>query len=70
MRFLQRSSVSVDASDAKNPRIKIKSGKALPRAVSLAEIKSQKIFADSPLVRQGRLSVVPLDEKQMKFLAE
>jgi len=62
--------VSVDASDAKNPRIKIKSGKALPRAVSLAEIKSQKIFADSPLVRQGRLSVVPLDEKQMKFLAE
>ena len=61
--------VSVDTSDAKNPRVKIKAGKALPRAVSLAEIKSQKIFADSPLVRQGRLSVVPLDEKQMKFLA-
>ena len=60
--------VSVDASDAKNPRVKIKVGKALPRAVSLAEIKSQKIFGDSPLVRQGRLSVVPLDEKQMKFL--
>jgi predicted RNA-binding protein with PUA-like domain len=36
--------------------------------VSLAEIKAQKIFADSPLVRQGRLSVVPLDEKQVKFL--
>ena len=61
--------VSVDASDAKNPRVKIKAGKALPRAVSLAEIKAQKIFVDSPLVRQGRLSVVPLDEKQMKFLA-
>lgn len=60
--------VSVDASDAKNPRVKIKVGKELPRAVSLAEIKAQKIFADSPLVRQGRLSVVPLDEKQMKFL--
>lgn len=59
---------SVDSSDAKNPRVKIKTGKALPRPVSLSEIKSQKIFADSPLVRQGRLSVVPLDEKQIKFL--
>ena len=60
--------VSVDVSDAKNPRVNIKAGKALPRAVSLAEIKSQKFFADSPLARQGRLSVVPLDEKQMEFL--
>jgi predicted RNA-binding protein with PUA-like domain len=60
--------VSVDASDAKNPRVKIKAGKTLPRAASLAEIKSQKIFATSPLVRQGRLSVVALDEKQLKFL--
>jgi len=60
--------VSVDAADGKNPRVKIKVGKALPRSVSLAEIKAEKIFADSPLVRQGRLSVVPLDEKQMKFL--
>src|SRR5262249_49128580 len=47
--------VSVDASDAKNLRVKIKAGKGLARAVSLAEIKAQKIFADSPLVRQGRL---------------
>jgi predicted RNA-binding protein with PUA-like domain len=60
--------VSVDASDAKDPRVKIEGGKALPRAVTLAEIKSQKLFADSPLVRQGRLSVVPLDEKQLQFL--
>lgn len=60
--------VSVDASDAKNPRVKIKAGKALPRPVSLAEIKSKKAFADSPLVRQGRLSVVPLDEEQYGFL--
>ena len=61
--------VSVDASDAKNPRVKIKVGKALPRSVSLAEIKSKQLFADSPLARQGRLSVVPLDEKQYGFLA-
>jgi predicted RNA-binding protein with PUA-like domain len=60
--------VSVEASDAKNPRVKIKVGKALPKVVSLAEIKANKLFADSPLVRQGRLSVVPLTEGQFKFL--
>jgi predicted RNA-binding protein with PUA-like domain len=60
--------VSVDVSDAKNPTVKIKAEKVLPRAVSLAEIKSKKIFADSPLVRQGRLSVVPLTKEQYDFL--
>jgi predicted RNA-binding protein with PUA-like domain len=60
--------VSVDASDAKNPRVKIKVGKALGRPVTLAEVKANKRFAESPLVRQGRLSVVPLDDKQYEFL--
>jgi predicted RNA-binding protein with PUA-like domain len=60
--------VSVDASDAKNPRVKVKTGKALARPVTLAQIKSEKRFADSPLVRQGRLSVVPLTEEQLEFL--
>src|SRR5436305_11314794 len=60
--------VSVDASDPKNPRVKIKAGKPLPKPVTLAEIKSNKLFADSPLVRQGRLSVVPLSEQQYKAL--
>jgi predicted RNA-binding protein with PUA-like domain len=60
--------VSGDASDPKNPRVKIKVGKPLPRPVTLAEIKSKKIFGDSPLVRQGRLSVVPLNEEQYGFI--
>ena len=60
--------VSVDASDPKNPRVKIKAGSALGKPVSLAEVKANKIFADSPLVRQGRLSVVPLTAGQYKFL--
>ena len=60
--------VSVDAADAKNPRVTIKAGKALPKAVALAEIKAHKAFAESPLVRQGRLSVVPLNEAQHRFL--
>ena len=61
--------VSVDASDPKNPQVKIKVGKALAKPVTLAEVKAHKLFADSPLVRQGRLSVVPLNPAQFKFLS-
>ena len=61
--------VSVDASDPKNPAVEIKAGKPLAKPITLGEIKSQKFFADSPLVRIGRLSVVPLTEPQYKFLA-
>src|SRR5260221_1806596 len=60
--------VSVDASDPKNPKVKIKAGKPLAKQISLAQIKSDKLFADSPLVRQGRLSVVPLTKAQYKAL--
>lgn len=60
--------VSVEASDPRNPAVKIKAGKAIARPVSLAEIKANKLFADSPLVRQGRLSVVPLTAAQYKAL--
>ncbi len=60
--------VSVDNSDPKNPAVELKAGKSLAKPVTLAEIKSKKIFTDSPLVRMGRLSVVPLTEAQYKFL--
>jgi predicted RNA-binding protein with PUA-like domain len=60
--------VSVDASDPKNPQVKIKAGKPLAKPVTLAEVKANKLFADSPLVRQGRLSVVPLTDAQYKFV--
>jgi len=61
--------VSVDASNPKNPAVTIKAGKALAKPTSLATIKANQIFADSPLVRQGRLSVVPLTAAQYKALA-
>ena len=61
--------ISVDAVDPRNPRVKIKAGRALAQATSLAEIKANSLFADSPLVRQGRLSVVPLSKAQYKALA-
>lgn len=40
----------------------------LKRPVTLGEIKGAKVFADSPLVRQGRLSVVPLTAAQWRAL--
>ena len=59
---------SVDVRDAKTPVVKIKVGKAIAVPRTLGEIKAQKLFADSPLVRQGRLSVVPLSEAQYSWL--
>ena len=60
--------ISVDASDQRNPRVQIEAGKALPKAVPLSAIKANKTFSDSPLVRQGRLSVVPLTPAQLREL--
>lgn len=60
--------VSVEASDPKNPRVQIKAGGRLAKPVSLAEVKANQLFAESPLVRQGRLSVVPLTAAQWNFL--
>jgi predicted RNA-binding protein with PUA-like domain len=60
--------VSVDPTDAKNPQVKIKVGKVIAKPKTLADVKAQRLFADSPLVRQGRLSVVPLSDPQYAWL--
>lgn len=60
--------VAVDATDPRNPQVKIKVGRANPKPVTLAEAKANPLFSESPLARQGRLSVVPLNEAQFKFL--
>ncbi|MGH9681735.1 MAG: EVE domain-containing protein, partial [Candidatus Acidiferrales bacterium] len=60
--------LSVDASDPRSPKVRIKAGEAIKHPFSLAEIKSDKRFKDSPLVRQGRLSVVPLTMEQYQAL--
>jgi predicted RNA-binding protein with PUA-like domain len=59
---------SVDASDPKEPRVRIKAGKLISHPVTLAEVKTSELFEDSPLVRQGRLSVVPLNKEQYEWL--
>jgi predicted RNA-binding protein with PUA-like domain len=42
----------------------------LARPVTLAEMKAMPEFASSPLVRQGRLSVVPLTAAQWKAVLD
>lgn len=56
-----------DVEDPKAPRVQIKADKKIA-PVSLADMKANKLFAESPLLRQGRLSVVPLSEAQYRFL--
>jgi predicted RNA-binding protein with PUA-like domain len=60
--------VSVDASDPRVPQVKIKAGKAIAEPKTLADIKARAAFSESPLVRQGRLSVVPLTAAQYSWL--
>jgi len=60
--------VSVKLTDPKNPQVELAAGKELAKPITLAEIKANKLFATSPLVRMGRLSVVPLTAEQYKFL--
>lgn len=60
--------VTVNIANPKDPQVEINAGKSLAKPVSLAEIKANKLFATSPLVRMGRLSVVPLTSEQYKSL--
>jgi predicted RNA-binding protein with PUA-like domain len=50
--------------------VDLKAKGRLPAPVTLAAVKAMVVFEDSPLVRQGRLSVVPLTPAQWKALTE
>ncbi len=60
--------VSVDASDPRNPIVRIQAGKRLPRERTLDEMRAAKVFQGSVLFRQFRLSVVPLTQEQYDWL--
>ncbi len=60
--------VDVKVTDPKKPQVKVKAGKPIAKPMPLGEIKTDKLFGDSPLVRIGRLSVVPLTAAQYKRL--
>src|ERR1700733_6477411 len=62
--------VSVDATNPKVPIVRVKAGKRLKNPKTLTQIKSEKLFARSPLVLIGRLSVVPLTKEQWDWFLE
>jgi predicted RNA-binding protein with PUA-like domain len=55
---------SVDPTDTKVPVVRVKVGKRLTKPKTLADVKASPLFAQSPLVIIGRLSVVPLTKEQ------
>lgn len=59
---------SVDASDPKNPQVRIIAGKPLKHPKSLTDMRQSPLFADSLLFRQFRLSVVPITDEQYDWL--
>jgi predicted RNA-binding protein with PUA-like domain len=60
--------VRVEVPAPKNPRVTIKAGKAIANGLTLADLRSHKLFSASPLLKQSRLSVVPLTEAQYRAL--
>lgn len=54
--------------DAKLVVVDVRPLRELPRPVGLAAIKADPFFADFALVRQGRLSVVPVSAEQWERL--
>src|ERR1700753_2508935 len=60
--------VSVDATNPKDPKVRIKAGKAIKQPRPLAEMRDASVFKDSILFRQFRLSVVPLTDAQYDWL--
>ncbi len=60
--------LSIDTADPKVPLVKIKVGKKIKQPKTLTEIKASPLFANSPLVIIGRLSVVPLTDDQFAWI--
>jgi predicted RNA-binding protein with PUA-like domain len=59
-----------DPTDAAGRRVavELQAGKALAAPVTLAALRAERAFAGSPLLVQGRLSVVPLTAAQWKVI--
>ena len=59
--------LSIDPANPKVPIVRVKAGKRLKKPKTLAAIKAEPLFAQSPLVLIGRLGVVPLTEEQWNW---
>jgi len=59
-----------DPADPKLTLIDVRAGERLPEPVRLDQIKADSRFAESPLVKFGRLSVVQLTDEQYAAILE
>jgi predicted RNA-binding protein with PUA-like domain len=50
--------------------VELKCGRALPQPVSLAQIKAEAALADIALIRQSRLSVLPLSPAEYALIVK
>ncbi len=62
--------VSVDASDKKNPAVRIQPAKRFHQGKPLSAMREAAVFSGSILFRQFRLSVVPLTDAQYEWLVD
>ncbi len=60
--------VSVDITDPKNPKVRIKPVQRLKAEKTLTDLRAAAVFHDSILFRQFRLSVVPLTDEQYDWI--
>jgi predicted RNA-binding protein with PUA-like domain len=56
--------------DEKAIVIDVRAGARLPKPVGLAQLRADGRFTDSPLIKIGRLSVVPLTPEQYSAILE
>ena len=68
--FKYRQKTFIDRTDKERKfvAVKVKFKKALRKAVSLHKIKENKTLKDFPLIKQSRLSVMPVDTKSWKII--
>lgn len=59
-----------DAGDPKLTVVDICVGERVSTPVTLSQVKADPLFADSVMVRQPRLSVIPISDEQWQQLAE
>ncbi|MFL6724824.1 MAG: EVE domain-containing protein [Sphingomicrobium sp.] len=59
-----------DGEDGSWVKVPVKPVKALPRPVTLAQIKAEPRLAKMELIRQSRLSVAPVREEEWKLILE
>lgn len=60
---------SVNLENPREPLVNIVPVRKLDAPKTLAAIKAHALFRDSPLLRQGRLSVAPLTQAQYEWIA-